>query len=72
MPADDVVAELLAATHAAVNHSRELLSIAQRLLVNAEGGPAVPAETRADYWRRFAEMDDPVPRSKKFWAAGPS
>lgn len=55
---DDVVlAELLAATQAAVNHSRDLLSIARRLLVNVEGGPDVPAETRVEYWQRFAEMD---------------
>jgi hypothetical protein len=57
VPDDVVLAELLAATQAAVNHSRELLSIARRLLVNIEGGLDVPAETRADYWRRFTEMD---------------
>ena len=57
MPDDVVVTELLAAPQAAVNHSRELLSIARRLLVNIEGGPDVPADTRADYWRRFTEMD---------------
>jgi hypothetical protein len=34
-----------------------LLSIARRLLVNVEGGPEVPVETRADSWRRFAQMD---------------
>jgi hypothetical protein len=57
VPDDVELAELLAATQVAVNHSRELLSIARRLLVNVEGGPDVPMETRADYWRRFAEMD---------------
>jgi hypothetical protein len=57
VPDDVVLAGLLAATQAAVNHSRELLSIARRLLVNVEGGPDVPAETRAEYWQRFAEMD---------------
>jgi hypothetical protein len=57
VPDDVVLAELLAATQAAVNHSRELLSIARRLLVNVEGGPDVPVETRAEYWLRFAEMD---------------
>ena len=57
MPDDVVVTELLAATQAAVNHSRELLSIARRLPVNVEGGPDVPVETRAEYWQRFAEMD---------------
>jgi hypothetical protein len=57
VPDDVVVAGLLAATQAAVNPSRELLSIARRLLVNVEGGLEVPLETRADYWRRFTEMD---------------
>ena len=57
MPDDVVLAELLAATQAAVNHSRELLSIARRLLVNIEGGTEVPAKTRADYWQRLTEMD---------------
>jgi len=57
VPDDVVVTELLAATQAAVNHSRELLSIARRLLVNVEGGPDVPVEIRAGYWQRFTEMD---------------
>ncbi len=57
MPDDVVLSELLAATQAAVNHSRELLSIACRLLANVEGGPEVPVQTRADYWRRFTETD---------------
>jgi hypothetical protein len=57
VPDDVVVAELLAATQAAVDHSRELLSIARRLLVNVEGGPDVPVETRAEYWQRFGEVD---------------
>jgi hypothetical protein len=57
VPDDVVLAELPAATQAAVNHSRELLSIARRLLMHVEGGPEVPVETRADYWQRFAEMD---------------
>jgi hypothetical protein len=41
---DVVVAELLAATRAAVDHSPELLSISRRLLVNVESGPDVPEE----------------------------
>jgi len=57
VPDDVVLAELLAATQEAVNHPRELLSIARRLLVNVEGGPDVPLETRAEYWQRFSEMD---------------
>jgi len=57
VPDDVVLAELLAATQAAVSHSRELLSIARRLLVNVESGLEVPLETRAEYWQRFGEMD---------------
>jgi hypothetical protein len=57
VPDDVVLAELLAATQAAVNHSRTLLSIARRLLVNVEGGPEVPLATQAEYRRRFAEVD---------------
>jgi hypothetical protein len=57
VPDDVVLAELLAATQAAVNHSWELLSIARRLLVNVEGGPDVRVETRAEYWQWFIEMD---------------
>jgi hypothetical protein len=78
VPDDVVLAELLAATQAAVNHSRELLSIARRLLVNVEGGPDVPVETRAEYWLRFAEMDaahmriQDTPDRWPFLRAGPS
>ena len=72
MPEDVVLSELLAATQAAVNHSRELLSIVRRLVVNVEGGPALPAETRADYWRRFARWMSPAPAFRTFSTAGRS
>jgi hypothetical protein len=42
---DDVVLSELFATQAAVNHSREPVSIARQLLVNVEAGPGVPEET---------------------------
>ncbi len=52
-----VAAEPRATIQAVVDHSRELLSIARRLLVSVEGGPQVSAVTRAEYWQQFAEMD---------------
>jgi predicted RNase H-like nuclease len=57
MPDEVVVAELRAALQAALNGSRELLSLAKRLLAQLEGGiPVAPAEA-AVYWEALEERD---------------
>jgi hypothetical protein len=54
MPDEVVVQELRAALQAALDGSRELLSLARRLLAYAEGGIPLSAAEAAGYWAVYS------------------